>query len=229
MSTASDRKWLRIAPMALGVVLLGVAALSMMRSGSTSPEEPAKLALPALAGSMGPQGGALPSAASPPPTPTIAQGASVSAGGEPPAITWKVPETWQSLASSSPMRIATYHPPATNGAEAAEMSVSRAGGTTDANIERWRGQFEGAGPEKRAERSVRGLKVTVVEIGGTYLGGNMMPGAPSTPHKGWTLLAAIVDTRGSPYFFKLVGPAASVLGARAGFDALIESITPSAG
>lgn len=159
----------------------------------------------------------------------MGQGAGPGAGSEPSAITWKVPETWQSLANSSPMRIATYHPPAASGAEAAEMSVSRAGGSTDANIERWRGQFEGPGQEKRAEKSVRGLKVTVVELGGTYLGGNMMPGAPSTPQKGWALLAAIVETPGSAYFFKLVGPAASVHGARAGFDALIESITPSSG
>jgi hypothetical protein len=226
MNADSDRKWLRIAPFALGAVVLGAAALAMMRSG-TPPEEPAKL--PPQAESSRPQGGAQPSAATaPPPAPTMGQGAGPGAG-EPSAITWKVPETWQSLANSSPMRIATYHPPGASGAETAEMSVSRAGGSTDANIERWRGQFEGPGQEKRAERSVRGLKVTVVELGGTYLGGNMMPGAPSTPQKGWALLAAIVETPGSAYFFKLVGPAASVHAARAGFDALIESITPSSG
>ena len=222
----SDRKWLRIAPIVLGVVVLGAAAFAMLRSGS-APEEPAKLS--AQAESSQPHASALPSAVSPPPAPTMGQGAGPGAGGEPSAITWKVPETWQSLANSSPMRIATYVPPAAAGSEAAEMSVSRAGGTTDANIERWRGQFERAGQETRLEKSVRGLKVTVVELGGTYSGGNMMPGTPSTPHEGWALLAAIVETRGSSYFFKLVGPAASVHGARAGFDALIESIAPSSG
>jgi len=224
MTPAGDRKWLRIAPIALGVVVLGAAGLSIMRSGSAPPEEPGTQAVRAQAESSHPLGVAPPSPATPPPTPTMGV-----AGSEPSAITWKVPDTWKSLASSSSMRIATYRPAASSGAEEAEMSVSRAGGTTDANIERWRGQFEGAAPEKRAERSVRGLKVTVVELGGTYLGGNMMPGAPSTAHKGWALLAAIVETSGSPYFFKLVGPAASVHGARAGFDALIESITPSSG
>ncbi|HEV3193077.1 MAG TPA: hypothetical protein VGY54_21365, partial [Polyangiaceae bacterium] len=174
MSADSDRKWLRIAPIALGVVVLGAAALSMVRSGSAPPEEPAKLS--PQAESSGPRAGALPSAVPPPPAPTMGQGA----GGEPSAITWKVPGNWQSPANSSPMRIATYRPPAASGGEEAEMSVSRAGGTTDANIERWRGQFEGSGQERRVEKSVRGLKVTVVELGGTYVGGNMMPGAPST-------------------------------------------------
>jgi hypothetical protein len=228
MSAADDRKWLRIAPIALGAVVLGAGALSLIRSSSTPPEEPAKQAVSAQAESSRPQAAALPPATAAPP-PTMGQGSNPAPGGEPSAITWKVPETWQTLANSSPMRIATYRPPPASGSEEAEMSVSRAGGSTDANIERWRGQFEGSSQEKRAEKSVRGLKVTVVELGGTYLGGNMMPGAPSTPHKGWALLAAIVETPGSAYFFKLVGPATSVHGARAGFDALIESIAPNSG
>jgi hypothetical protein len=127
------------------------------------------------------------------------------------------------------MRLATYHVPAASGAtDDAEMSVTRAGGTTEANVQRWRGQFQESGQDRRAERHIRGLTVTIVELNGTYTGGGgMMPGAAATPHPGWALLAAIVETPGSAYFFKLVGPAASVRGARSSFDALVESLAPA--
>jgi hypothetical protein len=110
------------------------------------------------------------------------------------------------------------------------MAVARAGGSTDANIERWRGQFASAADQapKRTEKTVRGLKVTIVELSGTYTPVGMMPGAsPGEPHPGWALLAAIVETPGTPYFFKLVGPLSAIRAARPKFDSLIASITPS--
>jgi hypothetical protein len=125
------------------------------------------------------------------------------------------------------MRLATYRVPAAPGGDEAELTVARAGGSTDANIERWRGQFEGAGKPERIERTVHGLKVTIVELAGTYQAVGMMPGAaPSAPRAGYALLAAIVETPGSPYFFKMVGPAATVKSSRSSFDALIGSISP---
>jgi hypothetical protein len=111
--------------------------------------------------------------------------------------------------------------------EGAELSVMRAGGTTDANIERWVGQMQSAGEAKKVEKTVRGLKVTVVEISGTFTGGGMT-GAQAASHANWTLLGAIVETKdGSPYFFKMTGASATVRGARPAFDAMIDSLTPS--
>jgi hypothetical protein len=99
-------------------------------------------------------------------------------------------------------------------------------GTTDANIERWLNQFDDRGKDTRAKKDVRGLKVTLVEVSGTYLGGGMM-NSPSIPHPGWALLGAVVEAPGTPYFVKVTGPAATVRSARAAFDALIDSLTPS--
>ena len=64
------------------------------------------------------------------------------------------------------MRLATYH--ASGGVE---VSVSRAGGTTEANIQRWIAQFDDVGRDARAEKTVRGLHVVTVDIAGTYVGG----------------------------------------------------------
>ncbi len=151
---------------------------------------------------------------------------SIAVNHEEDAVGWKVPEKWRTVPNPSTMRIATYRVPAAPGAEEAEMSVARAGGSVDDNIERWVGQFQEAAKETRAVKKVHGVKVTIVELGGTYLGGGAMGGAPVS-HTGWSLLAAIVESAGSPYFFKLTGPAATVRAARPAFDALVESVAPS--
>ena len=151
---------------------------------------------------------------------------SIAPNHEEDAVTWKVPEKWRTVPNPSTMRIATYRVPAAPGAEEAEMSVARAGGSVDDNIERWVGQFQEAAKETRTVKKVHGVKLTIVELGGTYLGGGAMGGA-SASHAGWALLAAIVESAGSPYFFKLTGPAATVRGARPAFDALVESVVPS--
>jgi len=51
----------------------------------------------------------------------------------------------------------------------------------------------------------------------------------ATPDKkdGWAMLAAIVESTGTPYFFKLLGPADQVDHARAAFDGLVASVAPS--
>ncbi len=132
------------------------------------------------------------------------------------------------MKNASAMRIGTYRVnPGSHAASPAEVSVIRAGGTTEANIQRWLGQFDDAGQETRTTKTVRGFKITVVEVSGTFLGGSMTPDAKSVAHPGWALLGAIVETPGSPYFFKLTGDAATVRAARASFDALLDSITPS--
>jgi hypothetical protein len=71
---------------------------------------------------------------------------------------------------------------------------------------------------------VAGLRVTRVELDGTYLapGGPMMQ---STGKKtGYRLLGAIVEAPGGNVFFKLTGPAATVAAAAAELDALVLSI-----
>jgi hypothetical protein len=42
----------------------------------------------------------------------------------------------------------------------------------------------------------------------------------------WAMVGAIVETRGLPYFFKMMGPATGVRAARAAFDRLVDGITP---
>jgi hypothetical protein len=139
---------------------------------------------------------------------------------EAPSIKWTAPDGWTPQPNPSPMRLATYRV-----GDGAELSVVRAGGSTEANVKRWQGQFEGDPKVSRADKKVNGLAVTVVRIDGTFVGGGMM-GGPTERHDSWSMLAAIVEAPGSPYFFKLVGPSGQLDQARKGFDALVASLTP---
>ncbi len=161
----------------------------------------------------------------PPNHPAIGgKGAGVAPSEARAAITWKAPAAWPSAPNPSSMRIATHTiPHSLADHENAELSVTRAGGDVDANLQRWVDQFGGAAGEKRRERTIHGLRVAIVEVEGTYEGGM---GAASGSHPGWALLGAIVVTPEQPTFFKLTGPVATVHAARAAFEALLDSVTP---
>jgi hypothetical protein len=141
---------------------------------------------------------------------------------ETPALVWKMPATWQEAPNPNAMRLATYRVPG-----GVEVSVSRAGGGTEANIQRWIAQFDDVGRESRAERTVHGLHVVTVDLSGTYLGGGTSMGGPPAPRPDWTLVGAIVESRSPAYFFKMTGPAAAVRAARPVFDRFIDAIEPT--
>ena len=123
------------------------------------------------------------------------------------------------------MRLATYKlPRATTDKDEAELIVARAGGDVEGNVKRWIGQFDESYTLRETHKTVKGLKVTIVQIDGTYK--DTMSTAPSN-HSGWTMLAAIVETTGQSYFFKVIGPAASVGAVVKPFEAMIDGITPA--
>ena len=218
---------MRIAPLVLLTAIVGAAAFAFFRSEQASPvgvatNAPAAPEPPVLHTSE----------ELPPNHPPIGAGGAGErlpsgsvgpASDENPAIQWKVPDGWHTAQNPNSMRLATYH--VSDTVNGAEVTVTRAGGSVEANIQRWLGQFADAGPEKRTVKRVHGVKVTVVEVSGTYLGG--MSGGTPAPQRGWALLGAIVETPGSPYFFKFIGDSATVRSGRSSFDALIDSITPS--
>lgn len=142
-------------------------------------------------------------------------------------IEWTVPARWTAGAGSA-MRVATYAVPGAKGAAAGECAVfffgAGQGGGVDDNVARWAKQFEGAPAPKRTSATVAGLRVTRVELEGTYLapGGPMMQSTGK--RTGYRLLGAIVEAPGGNVFFKLTGPAATVAAATAELDALVLSI-----
>jgi hypothetical protein len=145
-----------------------------------------------------------------------------SAASDPPALVWKMPAAWQQAPNPNAMRLATYRAPG-----GVEITISRAGGATEANIERWIAQFDNAGRDGRVEKTVRGLHVITVDVAGTYVGGGMATGATAEPKPDWAMVGSIVETRSPSYFFKMTGPAAAVRQERPVFDRFIDSVTPT--
>jgi hypothetical protein len=145
-----------------------------------------------------------------------------SAASDPPALVWKMPAAWQQAPNPNAMRLATYRAPG-----GVEITISRAGGATEANIERWIAQFDNAGRDGRVEKTVRGLHVVTVDVAGTYVGGGMATGAPAEPKPDWAMVGSIVESRSPSYFIKMTGPAAAVRQARPVFDRFIDSVTPT--
>lgn len=168
-----------------------------------------------------------------PPPKTQAAGGSSVAGTAAPAgpggvkdssIVWKAPEAWTVVNHPSPMRLATYRIPKVDGdAEDGEMTVTRVGGDVQSNIQRWSKQFEGAPAPKTSERMAGDMKVTIVELEGTFSGMAMPGQAAASPKADYAMLAAIVEDSGDPHFFKLTGPKKTVEAARGGFDELVGS------
>jgi hypothetical protein len=124
------------------------------------------------------------------------------------------------------MRKATYKiPKAAGDPEDAELSVTQAGGSIEANVDRWVGQLSATKDAvQRSEQKVGRFKVTIVDIKGTFQGSGMPGAPPSPPKEHWELLGAIVEGTDPPHFFKLVGPEKTVTGARGDFDRLIGSL-----
>ena len=104
------------------------------------------------------------------------------------------------------------------------------GGTVEANIERWKGQVQGAdgkpAPAKLENRKVRGVPVVVIDSSGAYTGMGGPMAASAKPVPGYRLLGAIVEGPGGMVFFKLTGPAKTIAGHEKSFNQLLASIQP---
>jgi hypothetical protein len=155
-------------------------------------------------------------------------GAESSAPAGDPGVEWRVPKRWVAELSGG-MRLATYAIPAPpSGGDVAKCAVyyfgPGQGGSVEANIERWIGEFENAGPPARHASRVSGLRVSQVEVSGTYMAhAGAQEGSAGTA-TGWTLLGAIVEGPKGAVFFKLTGPSATVAPAAAEFTQLLRSL-----
>lgn len=114
------------------------------------------------------------------------------------------------------MRVSQYQlPPAEGDAEAASLVVyyfgAGQGGSVDANLERWIGQMQTPKDKANTETSsVNGMKVTLLDVTGTYAGGDMGGGGPAQTKPNFRMRAGVIETRKGAYFIKLVGPEKTV-------------------
>jgi hypothetical protein len=156
----------------------------------------------------------------------------VSVAAQTGSLTFTAPPGWQPRPAASKMRVAEFVVPKAAGEpEDGEVIVyffGGTGGSVDANIERWIGQFQQpsgrAADGNRSTRMVGALKITTVDVSGTYVA-EISPGSAQRHHKpNYRMRAAVVETPGGPYFVKFTGPGGTVKQASAAFDRFLDSL-----
>jgi hypothetical protein len=138
-----------------------------------------------------------------------------NASGE---LRYTAPEGWVKEQPSSAMRLAQYKLPKADGDSEDALLViyffgATQGGAVQANIDRWTSQIQqpdGSSSKDKAKTettTINGLKVTTVDLAGTYTA-EMAPGAGNQRNDAnYRLRAAVIETPKGNYFLKLVGPA----------------------
>ena len=123
----------------------------------------------------------------------------------------KIPNGWKRIQPSSSMRIAQFEIPTETGS--GELVVfSGIGGSVEANLERWYGQFRSNSQKTITEtaekfiENINGMDVTFSFAEGTYLKSSMGMGGVTTEMPNYSLMAAIIIAPDGPYFFKGTGP-----------------------
>jgi len=146
------------------------------------------------------------------------------------ALSYQAPVTWTAETPSSAMRVGQYSLPGGEGAASLVIYwFDGGGGSVEANVARWVGQFqtpEGDPVEPASESTSErnGLTIHELEVYGTYVA-ETMPGADEHHDEArWGLLAAVVETPDGPYYVKVVGPESTVRAQKPGLALMLESL-----
>jgi hypothetical protein len=158
----------------------------------------------------------------------------IASGG----LSLEAPEGWTRVQPKSGIVETEFSiPAAAEGAAPGRMTVMGAGGSVQANIDRWYGQFsqpDGGATKDRAttkKLQIAGCTVTLVDVAGTYKDAPMGPfaGGKAVDRPDYRMLAAIVEVPGGgSQFLKFYGPAAAVEAHADGFRKMVEGMVAAA-
>ena len=150
-------------------------------------------------------------------------------------VTFTTPKQWTAQRPSTSMRKAQFLLPGKTREADVTLGVfhfPHTGGSVMANLERWYSQFkqpDGVPSASRAQtRKLKagGLEVTIAYLRGTYLKPKspMEMGGETEEVPREAMLAAVVETPAGPWFFKAVGPEATIDLHRATFEDFMRSV-----
>jgi len=141
----------------------------------------------------------------------------------------KVPKDWVKEQPSSSMRMAQFRFPGNDG-DGELVIFSGIGGSIDANLNRWYGQFKSETENSVSESAIRSnsqikdMDVTFSYVEGTYLKSSMGMSRTKIEMPNYALLAAIVATPDGLYYFKGTGPKSTMDYHKVYFETFIRSI-----
>jgi hypothetical protein len=172
--------------------------------------------------------------------PALAQGvvaedtrAFAIAGG---SILLEAPAGWKRVQPKSGIVETEFSIPSAGDLPPGRMTVMGAGGSVQANVDRWYGQFaqpDGSATKDKATTKtlkLAGSSVTLVDVSGTYkdMPGGPFAGGKTVERPDYRMLAAIVETaKDGSHFLKFYGPAETVAKHADGFRTMIEGLVPA--
>jgi hypothetical protein len=156
----------------------------------------------------------------------------------------EAPDSWKRVQPKVNIIEAEFAIPSGDDLPPGRMTVMGAGGSVQANLDRWYGQFSqpdgSATKDKATSKTLKlaGCNVTVIDVSGTYkdMPGGPMAGGRSIDRPDYRMLAAIVEIPGAGgaadgqterHFIKFYGPSATVAKSADGFRKMIEGMVPA--
>lgn len=151
-------------------------------------------------------------------------------------IKYTPPPAWKEVPPATQMRKAQFVLPKTEGdPEDGQLVVfyfgQGLGGAVESNIERWKGMFTTPDGKpvaddamKRESTLVNSMQTTLVDVTGRYTDQMGRPNQPGPTSQDFRMLAAIVETPEGPWFFKAVGPAATMASHASAFQEFVRGV-----
>jgi len=141
-----------------------------------------------------------------------------------------VPESWKQVKPRNRIIEAEISVPGkTKDDPTGRLTIMPSGGSIQANLARWAGQFrpgEGEKPQEPEieEESVGEMKLTIFDSSGTFIDSPRGPFGPKVEKPKHRMVAGILQTGDvGNYFFKLVGPADLVKQHNKAFRTMLKS------
>ena len=145
------------------------------------------------------------------------------------AFAFEYSKPWVKKASKSPMRAGELSYKFDESQKLADVDAvfyyfgEGQGGGTEANIQRWIGQFDGTPKTETEVVEINGTKVTFLTAAGTYLESAGPFAGKKTARPGSILLGAVIESEQGNVFVKLFGPEGSVEKVKVPFRTLVRS------
>ncbi len=200
----------------LGALIVGVVALLSGACNNASQDT-----APAAGSAAGTATSAPPNTSAP----VDSGGSQVQAAG----LAFTLPTAWTRQQPSSSMRAVEAEIPGSAGS--GQLAVfffgPGGGGSVDANLDRWTAQMaEPKSAPVREQFESGDYLVTTIQQTGTLVASTMGT-FPTTDQPGYGLLGAVVEGPGGPWFFKAVGPQATLAEQQTAFRAMLENLSAS--
>jgi hypothetical protein len=147
-------------------------------------------------------------------------------------LDFQAPKSWEKKQPKFNIVEAEFAPKSSKeNVDPARLTIMASGGSVEANLERWIGQFsqeDGTDTEehtKEEDKKINGMTVHIVDITGTYADSAGPFAGNAVQRKGYRMLGAIVETKVvGNYYFKMYGPKETIDEHEKRFKDMVETI-----